>query len=61
MQKGDNQITIYTVGFQTPPEAEALLKECSGEENFYNADNAAQLSSAFKDIAKRLTNIRVSG
>lgn len=60
MQKKGNEIRVYTIGFQTPPEAEALLKECSGEANFYNADNAAQLSEAFRDIAKRLTNIRVS-
>lgn len=60
MQKNGNEIRLYTIGFQTPPEAEALLKECSGETNFYNADNAAQLSEAFRDIAKRLSNIRVS-
>lgn len=60
MQKNGNEIRLYTIGFQTPPEAEALLRECSGDDNFYNADNAAQLSDAFRDIAKRLTNIRVS-
>lgn len=52
---------IYTVGFQTPPEAEALLKECSGAANFFNADNASQLSEAFKTIANKLTIMRVSG
>lgn len=60
MKKAGNDVQIYTVGFQTPSDAEALLKECSGDDNFYNADNASQLSGAFKDIAKRLTNIRVS-
>lgn len=60
MQKNGNEIRLYTIGFQTPPEAEDLLRECSGSDNFYNADNAAQLANAFRDIAKRLTNIRVS-
>lgn len=60
MRSADKGITIYTVGFQTPPEAEALLKQCSGEDTFYNADNASQLSTAFKEIAKRLTSMRVS-
>ncbi|MFN3867554.1 MAG: pilus assembly protein TadG-related protein [Hyphomicrobiaceae bacterium] len=60
MRESDKQIAIYTVGFQTPVEAEALLKQCSGEANYYNADNATQLSAAFKAIAKRLTSMRVT-
>lgn len=55
------EMQIYTVGFQTPPEAEALLKECSGAANFFNAGNASQLSEAFKTIANKLTIMRVSG
>lgn len=57
----DGQLQIYTVGFQTPPEAEALLKECAGADNFINVDSAAQLSEAFKKIAYKLTMLRVSG
>lgn len=60
MQESDKQIVVYTVGFQTPVEAETLLKQCSGETNYYNADNAAQLSNAFRAIAKRLTSMRVT-
>lgn len=53
-------ITIYTIGFTTPPEAEALLKACGGAANFYNADNASQLRASFADILSRLTNLRVA-
>ena len=53
-------ITIYTIGFTTPPEAEALLKTCGGEANFYSADNSSQLKASFADIVSRLTNLRVA-
>lgn len=56
-----DQAQIYTVGFQTPPDAEALLKECSGADNYFDADSAAQLTEAFKTIANKLTMLRVSG
>jgi hypothetical protein len=56
----DSRIVIYTVGFQTPAAAEAVLKQCSGAENYYDANNASQLASAFRDIVKRLTNLRVA-
>jgi Flp pilus assembly protein TadG len=57
---GDSAVTIYTIGFATPPEAEATLKACSGASNFYPADSSSALLSAFRDIAKKLTNLRVS-
>ena len=57
----NGQVQIYTVGFQTPADAEALLKECSGTENFFSAGSAAQLTEAFKTIANKLTMLRVSG
>ncbi|MEQ1694912.1 MAG: Tad domain-containing protein [Hyphomicrobiaceae bacterium] len=53
-------ITIYTIGFTTPPEAEAMLKACGGAANFYAADNASQLRASFADIVSRLTNLRVA-
>ena len=37
----DGDIELYTVGFQTPPQAEELLKECAGEANFMAADKPA--------------------
>lgn len=53
-------ITIFTIGFTAPPEAEALLKSCGGTANFYSADNSSQLKASFADIVTRLTNLRVA-
>jgi len=57
----DEKITLFTVGFQATPEAEALLKQCSGDGNFFTAATASELSDRFKDIAERLSSLRVSG
>ena len=54
------EVKIYTVAFQAPLDAETLLKTCSGEANYYDAANSAQLSSAFRDIVRRLNSLRVS-
>jgi Flp pilus assembly protein TadG len=56
----DKAITIYTVGFTTPPAAEQLLKDCSGASNFYSAADSTTLSAAFRSIASKLTNLRIS-
>lgn len=53
-------VSIYTVGFQAPLEAEAILKQCSGESNFYDTSNASQLTNAFKDIVEKLTSLRIT-
>lgn len=52
--------TIYTVGFATPPEAATMLKECSGEQNFYDAKDSNKLSTSFRDIASKLISLRLS-
>ena len=56
----DKSITIYTIGFTTPPEAETLLKQCGGATNFYSAANTNDLFASFQHIASKLTNLRVS-
>lgn len=57
----DGDVQLYTVGFQTPTDAEALLKECSGEANFMAADSAEELIETFKAIASKISTMRVSG
>ncbi len=57
----DETIQIYTVAFQAPPAAQALLQQCSGAQNYYQAENAADLNAAFKAIAEELSKLRVSG
>ena len=55
-------ITIYTIGLLVAPDpvAEALLQSCSGASNYYPANSASSLTATFADIAKKLTNLRVS-
>jgi Flp pilus assembly protein TadG len=60
-------VKIFTIGFQLKDildaaqktEATLLLKNCastptSGETTFFNAENGAELTAAFKEIAKRV-------
>lgn len=56
----NESVSIYTVAFQAPPAAEALLKQCAGDANHYDAANASQLSDAFKSIVERLNSLRVT-
>jgi len=54
------KIKIYAVAFQAPASAEALLKDCSGEANFYTADNRNELKAAFRAIADKLTSLKLA-
>lgn len=56
-----NNVVLYTVGYQTPPEAEALLKQCSGEAYFMSAQSADALIEHYKKIAGKLSAMRISG
>lgn len=55
-------ITIYTVGFDlSDPTALGELQKCaSGAPNFFDAKTGADLKKAFKDIAEKLTTMRVA-
>lgn len=53
-------VRIYTVAFQAPTTAETMLKQCSGEENYYDAGDASQLNAAFRDIVRRLNTLRMT-
>lgn len=54
-------VVIYSVAFQSPPEAEATLRSCAtSPSHFFIADNAAELRNTFQDIAKRLQNLRIA-
>ena len=56
----NEEIQIYTVAFQSPAEADALLSECSGNASHFSADNAGELSAAFQRIATNLSNMRLA-
>jgi Flp pilus assembly protein TadG len=57
---GAAAIQLFTVGFEAPIAAESLLKQCSGNDNFFDASDTGSLIESFREIAERLTNLRLS-
>jgi Flp pilus assembly protein TadG len=56
-----NGLTIYTVGFQVPPEVVPTLEYCATTPaHFYSAEDGAALRQTFQQIAKRLTGLRLT-
>jgi hypothetical protein len=54
-------IKIYSVAFQSPPAAEALLRACASEPgDYYDANTAGDLKNYFRDIAEKLTSLRIA-
>lgn len=58
-------IVIYSIAFEAPASAQAILKRCATpntEDNqyYYNAKNGAQLKLAFQAIARNIQNLRLS-
>jgi len=60
-----DKVEIFSVAYKLEGGAgstSATLKKCaSGADNFYEADNAAELKKAFEDIGNNLFDIRLSG
>ncbi|MGI9378025.1 MAG: pilus assembly protein TadG-related protein [Methyloligellaceae bacterium] len=57
-----NNVVIYSVAFQAPANAEATLRACASDDGgYFNAENGEDLREAFRDIAIRLLNLRISG
>jgi len=59
-------VIVYTIGFTTLPGDEATLTACAsidpttGKPGFYHAENGADLTAAFSDIAVKLGQLRVT-
>ena len=54
-------VAVYSVAFQAPSTAQALLQDCSsGSSFYYSADNGQELRQAFAEIAKTLNNLRLT-
>lgn len=54
-------VTVYTVAFQAPPGAEDLLRDCAtGAGHFFAVADPAALTTAFTEVARRLTALRIS-
>ncbi len=61
----DNQVILYTIGFQVSSNSQKLLKDCASEDErgnklFYNSPTNDQLGSIFQDIAQGLGELRIA-
>jgi len=56
-----NNVQVYSVAFQAPSSAQALLQDCaSSDVHYFSADNGEELRQAFQKIALKLNNLRLS-
>ncbi len=57
----DKGVIVYSVAFQSPATAEALLRDCaSSDETYFNARDGDELRGAFQAIALKLNNLRLT-
>ncbi len=57
----DAKIEIYTIGFQVSSAAATLLQGCATDaSHFYNASSGEALKQAFRDIALKVSSLRLS-
>lgn len=53
-------VAVYSVAFQAPGSAQAILQDCaSGSDFYFNAANGDELRQSFQKIAKSLNNLRL--
>lgn len=54
-------VTVFSVGFEAPASALAVLRQCASKSSYYfNARNSAELRDAFRRIANELTGLRLT-
>ena len=54
-------IEVYTVGFMVSDDAKTMLKACATDHaHFYEASNGDALRMAFRDIALKISSLRLS-
>ena len=58
---GEEEIRLYTIGFQVSSAAQNLLKNCATKPDmFYNSPSNDQLAGIFQDIAQGLSELRIA-
>lgn len=58
---GEEEILLYTIGFQVSSAAQNLLKSCASKTDmFYNSPSNDQLVGIFQDIAQGLGELRIA-
>ncbi len=57
----DEGLVVYSIAFQAPASAKETLQYCAlSGKHYFDAENGVQLREAFRDIAIRLTRLRIS-
>lgn len=52
----DSEVLVYSVAFQAPPDAIAILRDCAGDESrFFDASSGEELLDAYAAIASQLS------
>ena len=52
---------MFTVGFQTSDAAKTFLKSCATDaQHYYDADTGDALKAAFRDIALKISTLRLT-
>lgn len=58
---GEEEVLLYTIGFQVSSAAQNLLKSCATKPDmFYNSPTNDQLAGIFQDIAQGLSELRIA-
>ena len=58
---GEEEVLLYTIGFQVSSSAQNLLKTCATKTDmFYNSPSNEQLAAVFQDIAQGLSELRIA-
>ena len=58
---GEEDIQLYTIGFQVTSASKTLLKSCASKPDmFYNSPTNEQLAGIFQDIAQGLSELRIA-
>lgn len=52
-------ITVYTIGFEAPPEGDAILSRCATTPAFYFDSNGVNISETFATIATSINKLRL--
>ena len=58
---GEEEIQLYTIGFQVTSASKALLKSCASKPDmFYDSPSNDELAAIFQDIAQGLSELRIA-
>ncbi|MDZ4759480.1 MAG: pilus assembly protein TadG-related protein [Alphaproteobacteria bacterium] len=53
-------VQIFSIAFDAPAAAEAMMTYCASPGSFYSADNGAELQAAYQAIAVRISRLRIA-